>query len=114
MSLKTIKTLFLALLLASMAYQVAASGDPDPVKRGYKITACLMKLVNDVVPLITLSFILIAGITQITSAESKKQRIQARRFVLMGVGGFIFVKVIVAIAAMPPFNVTLSMCVPLY
>jgi hypothetical protein len=114
MSIKTLKTLFLALLVLSMIYSMAAATGPDPVKAGKKITACLMKIVNEVVPLITLSFIIIGGLTHITSAESKKQRIQARRFIIMGVGGFLFVKIIIAVAGMAPFDLNVSMCVPLY
>ena len=114
MRLKTTIKSVLTMLLVPIMCATLASADPDAVVKAYKITACLMKLVNDVAPLITLSFLLIGGITHITSAESKKQRIQARKFIIMGVGGFVFVKVIIAIAAMAPFNVTMAMCKPLY
>jgi hypothetical protein len=112
MNPKTVKTFILALLLVSTVLAAQATATMDPVRQAYKITACLMTLVNDVAPLIAMAMIIIGGITHLTSAESKKQRIQGRRFIIMGLGGYVFVRIIIAIAAMPPFSVTMAMCRP--
>jgi hypothetical protein len=82
----------------------------EPLTDMYSFTACLMKLVDSIVPVVTLLFLLAGGITYISAAEDRKQRQMGKKYMMMGIIGIVCVKILEGIAAMPPFNLTMGLC----
>ncbi|MFH0862678.1 MAG: C1 family peptidase [Candidatus Altiarchaeota archaeon] len=82
----------------------------NPVTDSRHVVACLMKLVDQVAPLITFAFFIVGGITYITAVEDRKQRLLAKKYLMMGLTGIICVKIVVAVAGMTPFNLFIGDC----
>jgi hypothetical protein len=100
-----------AMAVASCAATVEALKG-DPLVDGKKITACILKLTDDVVPFVAFAFILLGAIVYISAAEDTKQRILGRKYAEMGIVGIVCVKALVGIAALPFFGITPGLCVP--
>jgi hypothetical protein len=105
------------LFLASLAYAQSPciptgtfSNNYEPVACAKHIVACLLRLADQIAPVITLAFFIIGGITYITSGESKKQHLMGKRYIIMGVVGIACIEAIVFIAAQAPFDIPLSLC----
>ncbi|MFH1055547.1 MAG: hypothetical protein V1744_05590 [Candidatus Altiarchaeota archaeon] len=109
MRYKTTILLLTLLLIATTAEALTG----DPIKDGKRITACILKLVNDTAPYMTLLMLIIGGITYLASEEDTQQRLVGKNFMMIGVVGLILVTGLVAVAAMDPFNITLGTCTPM-
>ena len=89
------------LLLALLSTAYALTG--DSIADAKRITACILKLVYDFSPWVTFAFLLLGGLTYLTSAESKKQKIMGKRLLVMGIAGIACVLILVDLAALPMF-----------
>jgi hypothetical protein len=108
------KKAIIILLMFSLAIPVLAVTTSttllDPIIKAKNITACLLKLADDIGPYIGFAFALMGGLTYVSSFDSNQQRMMGKKFVIFGVIGIILIKVLVAIAAGAPFNITVGMC----
>ncbi len=99
------------LVVLSLAAAAVSALTDNPLVNAHRITACILKLADDIAPYIALAFILMGGITYISGADNTKQMLMGKKYATFGVVGLICVKVLVALAAMPPFEITPDDCV---
>lgn len=100
------------LFLASAIANVAAQ-EPDPVVKAAHVATCLMNLVAEAAPPVALAFVVIGGLTYVSAADDNQQRLMGKTYIIMGATGLILVKVVISLAAMPPFNLVAG-CPRLY
>ena len=101
--------IILLLTLITTAYALS----DDPLFNAKRITACLLKLMQDISPYMMFALLLIGGVTYITAAEDSKQRILGKKFLSFAIIGVICVYSLLLIAAQPPFSIAPNMCVEL-
>jgi len=104
------KTYTTSLILILTVASVFALNTADPLANAKRVVACLLMLAKDISPYILLSFLLIGGIIYILAADDRKQRLLGKKYMVMGVIGFILIWALILIAAQPPFYIPLRIC----
>jgi len=103
---KRLTVLFVILLAGG---SVCAFSD-DPVQDAKRITACFLVILDSVVVYPALAWFIIGGLTYITAAEDRKQTSKGKRYMIEAIAGVACAKALIAIAALTPFGIKLTMC----
>ena len=112
MRIKPIVLLFTAMVLISIVSTVcSASITADPIGGARRITACILQMAGTLAPVVSFAMFIMGGYTYLTAADDNKQRILGKKFMIMAIVGIICVRALIFIAAQPPFNIPLSLCV---
>ncbi len=105
--MKAFHILVVFLLLSTFVLALDMS---DPVASAKGVTSRILCLVSKLAPYITLSMIIMGGITYISAGDDEKQRILGKKFIIMGIVGQLCVIALVAMAGSEPFGINLGSC----